>query len=330
MAAALIGRGATLLPKLGQMLRVGGPKGVDALVKGSLNIAGSLAPTAGRVGLYGAGAVGAGWGATKGLEAAGVDVSGEDGLLSNIGLDTKSRAAAGSFDRTKEGGKFEQNLFQKAMNLATGQSTADLKNSAQQQSNAAILDSETLDNTLTARLKSAGFTDQKIKEAILLGDQQSATDYKAKLQLLAGSVEQLEEAQRKGLNTSGMFDGNGQLKSASTLQGIISDLDPDSQKNINKDTRRLAEEARETEKRRYQSDQDWKKLQFATLQEQNNQAREDRVSTQRLQLQLGQLDRAERREVREMDNRRADRKDRQMMIMQMMKGLSQLGHSFAI
>jgi hypothetical protein len=148
---------------------------------------------------------------------------------------------------------------------------------------------------------------------------------------MASSLEQFNRAKQLGLDTSGMVDlTTGQLKSASAISGLISDRDLDSDKNVNKEKRRLAEEARIREQTRYENDQDWKKLQFATLQEQNNQAREDRVSTQRLQLQLGQLDRAERREVREMDNRRADRKDRQMMIMQMMKGLSQLGHSFAI
>ena len=317
---AIIGRGASLLPKLGGLLKAGA---VPKAVLGTYGTVGKglakTVPTVGALALPPGLAVG---GISLGLNAMG---DGKEGLLKNVGLDSKTRGESLKFDRST--GQVDNSFTTWLGSKVLGQDLKDLNEAAQEKSNKTIMGKSQVDEALMTGLGSAGLDTSKVK----IGDTETEDAYNVRLQGMASSLEQFNRAKELGLDTSGMINTTtGQLKSASAISGLISDLDLDSTKNVNKRARQLEEERRIEEKKRYQSDQDWKKLQFATLQEQNRQAREDRVSTQRLQLQLGQLDRAERREIREMDNRRADRKDRQMMIMQMMKGLAQLGGSFAI
>ena len=317
---AIIGRGASLLPKLGGLLKAGKVPSTILNTYGTVGTGLAKAvPSVGALALPPGLLVG---GASLGLQSMGDD---KEGFLKGFGLDSKTRGESLKYDRTT--GQVDNGFTTWLGSKVLGQNLSDLNDAARKKSNKDIMGLTQMDEALMSGLGSAQLDTSKVK----IGDTESADAYGVRLQGMKSSLEQFNRAKQLGLDTSGMVDvTTGQLKSASLIEGLINDRDLDSDKNVRKRQRKLDEERRIEEKKRYQSDQDWKKLQFATLQEQNRQAREDRVSTQRLQLQLGQLDRAERREIREMDNRRADRKDRQMMIMQMMKGLAQLGGSFAI
>jgi len=88
---------------------------------------------------------------------------------------------------------------------------------------------------------------------------------------------------------------------------------------------RLAlEEFNSEENRRYQ---EWRTKYDAA---QSDKDRNDRMDLALLQFQGNQADRQYRREADERRDRRDDRKDRQLMILQLIKGLQQLGSGFAM
>ena len=266
-----------------------------------------------------------------GLVSAGLNAAPEDakeGFLSNFGLDAETRGKNDtSFDRST--GSIKNGFGTWATSVLLGQDSSQLNEAAQKASNKKILDSTTLDEQLTAALGKHHLSTAGLK----LRDTESKEQYGARLLGIQNSLDAYNTAAEvlDPADMARLVDSTtGELKSASVINGIVSNKDPFSQRNQARksEERALRLEQRQLDQQDFQNklaDYNFR-LSEARLTEQSRQAEAQRQQT----LQFKIMDRQDARMDRADRLAAADRADRRAAISSMVKGLSQLGYAFSL